>query len=126
MKWTICTLLGVFLFTGCTESQSPVTENSSENTSTPVAATPVVYESGQTLTVNVPDMHCPFACYPKVKDTLNGQEGVESVELVKQEDEGTINDPRVIVKLKGEFDASNAIDALSKVGFSEATVVSVD
>ncbi|HBN77208.1 MAG TPA: hypothetical protein DD473_15615 [Planctomycetaceae bacterium] len=110
-------------FVGCTESTSPQ-PSSTETNSPAISAAPVKYEAGQTLTVNVPEMHCPFACYPRVKQTIADQPGVESVELVEQESEDAINDPRIIVKLNGEFDSTSAIDALSKVGFNESQVVS--
>ncbi len=110
---------------GCAESTTPQTTTSEPNSSA-VTVTPVKYEPGQTLTVNVPDMHCPFACYPKVKQTIADQPGVESVELVEQESEDAINDPRIIVKLNGEFDSTTAIEALSKKGFNESQVVNVN
>ncbi|WP_339749990.1 hypothetical protein [uncultured Rubinisphaera sp.] len=116
------TLAALICCIGCSESTSPQT-STNETNAPAIPTTPVKYESGQTLTVNVPDMHCPFACYPKVKQTIADQPGVESVELVEQEDENAINDPRIIVKLNGEFDSTSAIDALSKVGFKESQVV---
>ena len=35
----------------------------------------------ETVTIAVPEMHCEFACFPRVKETLESAEGVELVEL---------------------------------------------
>ncbi len=63
-------------------------------------------------------MHCPFSCYPAVKENLEGQPGVEEVTLAKQEREGTIDNPQVFVKLNGSFDTNAAIAALKEKGFT--------
>ena len=75
------------------------------------------------MTLNVPKMHCPFACYPSVKKTLEGRDDVLSVELVPQKEEGIIDNPQVVVTYKQGFQADNAIDQLDQVGFSGTTVV---
>ena len=38
----------------------------------------------KTLVLHVPDMHCPFACYPAVKETLESNPSVAGVDLVEQ------------------------------------------
>ncbi len=63
------------------------------------------------------DMHCPFGCYPAVKKTLEEIAGVESVELAEQKKEGEIDNPKVYIKLNGDFDAKLAVAALEKEGF---------
>ncbi|OYP38119.1 heavy-metal-associated domain-containing protein [Rhodopirellula sp. MGV] len=75
------------------------------------------------LTLNVPDMHCPFACYPNVKKTLESREDVVSVELVPQKEEGVIDTPQVVVKYKDGFVVDQAIAQLGKAGFGGSTVV---
>ncbi len=112
---------------GCAEQAppAPVSEAAPAQESTPTVV-PASYTAGETLTFNVPDMHCPFACYPKVKETLAEQEGVESVELVEQKDEAAIDDPRVIVKLNGDFNAQSAVDALGTVGFAEGVEITAN
>jgi len=32
-------------------------------------------------------MHCPFACYPRVKELLEKEKAVDKVELAEQKDE---------------------------------------
>ena len=44
-----------------------------------------------TLTLSVPKMHCPFACYPAIKKALEETDTVESVELAEQKEEGVID-----------------------------------
>ena len=82
------------------------------------AATLVSYAAGDQETLEVPEMHCPFACYPKVKETLEGLDGVATVELVEQAEEGAINDPRVVVTFDGAVESKDAIAALDAVNFS--------
>src|SRR6056297_3263441 len=41
----------------------------------------------QLVSLKVPDMHCPVACYPAVKKTLEGQTGVSGVDLAEQSEE---------------------------------------
>jgi len=83
-----------------------------------VAATLASYEPGDKATLEVPEMHCPFACYPKVEKTLQGIEGIATVELVEQAEEGAINDPRVVVTFDGEVEGNKAIAALDSVNFT--------
>lgn len=64
------------------------------------------------------EMHCPFGCYPKVKETLEGIAGVDTVTLAEQKKEGEIDNPKVYIKLNGDFDATTAIAALKKEGFA--------
>lgn len=75
--------------------------------------------------INVPDMSCPYSCWPKVKETLAAQPGVEGVQLAEQPadaKEGEITERVVELKLNDKFDADAAIAALSKVSF-EAELV---
>ena len=74
------------------------------------------------VTFKVPEMNCPFACYPSVKKTLEAQPGVAGVELVKQEKEGVINDRRVVISTSDKFDAEKAIAALAESGFGDSVV----
>lgn len=86
------------------------------------AAHQVMSESG-TMTLRVEDMHCPFACYPAVKDTLEDQTNVLAVELDKQQAEGAIDNPQVLIKYDSGFDLTAALAALSKKGFDKHSVV---
>ena len=79
-------------------------------------------EDRTVLTMHVPEMHCPFGCYPTVKETLEQQPGVSGVDLVEQSSDGAIDDPRVIVRLSDHFDAASAIGALADAGFVNSSV----
>ncbi|XZE52140.1 hypothetical protein SH139x_003822 [Planctomycetaceae bacterium SH139] len=76
----------------------------------------------QLVSLKVPDMHCPVACYPAVKKTLEGQTGVSGVDLAKQSEEGIIDNPVVVIKTAPGFDLDQAIAALDAAGFSKSTV----
>lgn len=86
-----------------------------------VSAKPM--EQAGTLTLEVPEMHCPFACYPRVKETLEGTEAVEMVELAPQKEEGVIDNRQVIVKYDAGFDLAGALAVLKKEGFTDSQVV---
>ncbi len=78
---------------------------------------------GGLVTLAVPEMHCEFACFPKIKETLESDETVELVELGPQKEEGAIDNRQVIVKYKAGFDVKNAIALLSEEGFDDSDVV---
>lgn len=86
-----------------------------------VEATSVASEAG-TLTLDVPNMHCEFACFPRVKDAIEGGDAVEEVVLAEQQEEGTIDNRQVIVKYDAGFDIDSAIARLSKEGFTDAGI----
>jgi len=75
------------------------------------------FDSGDSANLAIPEMHCPFMCFPKAKETLEEIDGVASVELVEQEEEGVINDRRVVVTFDGSVAADTAIAALEAVEF---------
>ncbi len=82
----------------------------------------VMSEPG-TLVMRVPEMHCPFACYPAVKSTLEATTAVESVELTQQKEEGAIDNPEILIKYDAGFDVQAAIAALEKKGFAKSQIV---
>lgn len=84
---------------------------------------PIDEASLVSMKLNVPEMHCPFACYPSVKKNLEARKEVASVELVPQKEEGVIDNPQVIVKYQDGFDAKTAIALLETAGFSGSTLV---
>ena len=70
--------------------------------------------------ISVPEMMCPYSCWPAVQETFAAQPGVESVQLAKQTDvtaEGEIKERVVELKLNGDFDADAAIAALAKANY---------
>jgi periplasmic mercuric ion binding protein len=86
-----------------------------------VATSPAAAETmlaSTKLTLRVPEMHCPLACYPKVKETLESQPGVTEVALVPQANEGSIDRPEVVITTDGSFNLVSATAALDKAGFS--------
>jgi mercuric ion binding protein len=108
----------VFMF-----STAPVGDAKTDSPSTVTTASSQVMPEGGTLTLRVDDMHCPFACYPSVKSTLEGQGNVVSVELDTQKEEGAIDNPQVLIKYDSGFDLTAAMAALSKKGFAKHSVV---
>ena len=90
----------------------------------PVAQEDIADVTTASLTMNVPEMHCPFACYPSIKKNLEERADVVSVELAPQKEEGVIDNPQVIVTYKSGFEPESAIAQLDKAGFSGSTVVS--
>ncbi len=123
----LLSLLSLGLVIGCADSGTPsghANSSTSTDAHATVQTTPVSFHAGQTLTLHVPDMHCPFGCYPAVKETLEAQEGIdaETITLVEQKQEDTIDDPRVIVTLKGDIDSQQLLQALTDAGFKNSTV----
>ncbi|EMI46209.1 heavy-metal-associated domain-containing protein [Rhodopirellula sp. SWK7] len=80
----------------------------------------VATEPGE-LTLEVPGMHCQFACYPHVKETLEKASGVSEVALVEQPDPDVLTVKKVIVKYDTGFDVDAALASLKQEGFNDAT-----
>jgi periplasmic mercuric ion binding protein len=76
-----------------------------------------------TQSVKVPTMMCPYSCWPKVKETLAAQPGVEGVQLASQTKETEIDNPVVELKTTADFNVEAAIAALGKANFADAVVV---
>lgn len=76
-----------------------------------------------TLTLAVPEMSCSFSCFPRVKETLEGSEMVQSVELAPQKEEGVLDDRKVIVHYMPGFNVADALNKLGKEGFTGSEVV---
>lgn len=122
--------LAVAMVIGCADSatSSVPGDSAASNSADVIPATPAAFHSGQTVQITVPEMHCPFACYPNVKETLKEQPGIDSetIELVEQKEEAVINDPRIIVKLNGDLNDQQVIKAIAETGFPGATIVAVE
>ncbi len=99
---------------------SAPTEPKPESASTPSADT---VRFVATQSVKVPTMMCPYSCWPKVKETLASQPGVEGVQLAAQVKETEIDNPVVELKTTGDFNVEAAIAALEKANFADAVVV---
>ena len=108
--------------TQAASTQAAGSQETGNQVAVTTASSQVMQEAG-TLTLRVEDMHCPFACYPSVKSTLESQGNVVSVELDKQQEEGAIDNPQVLIKYDSGFDLTAAMDALSKKGFAKHSVI---
>lgn len=117
---TLTFLIGVI---GCSERTAP---NPSADSATSNSADVVLasVEPGDIITISVPSMSCTLNCYPKVKETLQKQEGLdaESVQLVEQEHEVTIDDPRINIKVTGPVDQQKILAAITEAGYAGATI----
>ena len=89
-----------------------------------VAAEPhdVMTEPG-TLTLSVPSMHCEFACFPRVKESIESVAGVTEVALDEQKEEGGLDNRQVVVSYDAGFDLTSALANLSSEGFEDADLV---
>ncbi len=129
MRSLACVVIGVALIAGCKPEAAPSTPTApvspppSSGTTSRVESTPSSENAVRLVSLEVPEMSCPFSCWPKVKETLEGQSGVDSVQLAKQADENAIDNPIVHVQLNGEFNTNLAIQALSKAGFEGSKIV---
>ena len=117
-------------FVGCTEApDEPIPGMggaSAGQTSGPVEKKPLgepVVNAGVTKAVtyemSVPDMDCPYGCYPTVARTLSELPEVAQVRLADPEDaqDGVIEDKRVFVEVAEGFDLDAALAALEEARF---------
>ena len=86
------------------------------------ASAALMTESG-TLTIAVPTMQCEMACFPRVKTTLEGNDGVQSVELATQKEEGVLDNRQVVVNYDNGFNLNAALSSLVAEGFTNPAVV---
>ncbi|MEM6690523.1 MAG: heavy-metal-associated domain-containing protein [Planctomycetota bacterium] len=78
--------------------------------------------ASEQTTLLVPDMHCQFACFPKVKENLEADGNVALVELAEQPDDGSFN-PQVIINHGENFDLEAAIASLTDAGYADSEAV---
>jgi periplasmic mercuric ion binding protein len=86
------------------------------------SATVAKAEAGN-LVLAVPEMHCQFSCFPRVKEALEATAEVEKVELAQQSSPEVLDNRQVIVHFKAGFDVASALQKLSDEGFTESSVV---
>ncbi len=119
-RFAIGLLIGSGLMIGCTPPV-PAPSNTTKPAGGPAPSSGTTSALNATSDVKLVsmkvEMHCPFGCYPKVKETLEGIAGVAGVELAEQKKEGVIDNPKVYIKLNGDFDSKLAVAALEKEGF---------
>jgi hypothetical protein len=128
MKRVLLTIALAALCAGCAEqtlqeqAASPNAAPEAGVSEMAVAATPSSEGEMQMVAVEVPTMHCPIACWPKVQKTLASQPNVREVKLADQKEEGLIDKPVVYVSYEGDFNSDAAFSALSAAGFDGAKV----
>ncbi|MEC8475048.1 MAG: heavy-metal-associated domain-containing protein [Planctomycetota bacterium] len=101
-------------------AREPANQNDQES---PVAAETTSAASLESLTLSVPEMHCQYACFPKVKDTLEQVDAVAEVQLAKQKDDSVLDNRQVIVKYREGFDVDEAIGLLAEAGYTDSALV---
>lgn len=114
--------MGILTLASCSDTGTPVTSSAPAEPSMTAEGATTQVATTRTVTLEVPSMHCPFACWPKVKKTLESEQGVGTVTLAEQKVEGAIDNPVVHVAVGNGFDEQQAIAALAKAGFDDAEV----
>lgn len=117
--------LGLTLMVGCAESEVVTQTEGGSAVETEVAgnvAMPTSFAAGDSTTLEIPSMSCQISCFPKIKETLEGMEGVEVVELMPQEDDVAINDHRITVKFNSDVSSDATMQALADAGYDDAVI----
>lgn len=112
--------VGIMVAISVTPDRAPEVESTP---ATAVVATPEIMAEAGTMTLEVPEMHCQFACFPRVQETLQKSDAVSEVALVDQPDPNTLTVKKVVVKFDAGFDVTSALAALQEEGFSSAQKV---
>ncbi len=76
----------------------------------------------RTVSLEVPTMQCPVNNWPKVKETLEAEPGVEVVLLAAQTREDVIDNRVVHVAVGDDFQTNRAVSSLARAGYSGASV----
>ena len=119
--YVIAVLAAIGIMIGIVSYPNQNEPTSSRTATTPVSAS-LMTESG-TLTIAVPTMQCEMACFPRVKTTLEGNDGVQSVELATQKEEGVLDNRQVVVNYDNGFNLNEALSSLVEEGFPNSAVV---
>ncbi|NNE00171.1 MAG: heavy-metal-associated domain-containing protein [Pirellulaceae bacterium] len=114
--------LGIAIAIALVPGETEQTSGDVPNVSATPASANVMSEPGK-LVLSVPEMHCEFACFPTIKETLEETATVNEVALAEQKEEGTIDNRQVIVQYDAGFDVDAAIKLLDSKGFAKSEVV---
>jgi periplasmic mercuric ion binding protein len=112
-----CGLIGC-LCLGCAEPPPPAGGSGDTPAMDQSGTTDAVSSNGGAssattlVSLKVPNMDCPFGCWPAVRESLTAVDGVESVELAQQGGQDVIDNPVVMIKTGTDFDPSQLISAL--------------
>lgn len=115
--------LGIMFVIATSPDQRSESSEGLEFDATSAVATPELMVEAGSLTLSVPEMHCEFACFPKVKETLESAGGVDEVTLAAQKEEGVLDNRQVIVKYQPGFNVREAIATLEAAGYTESEIV---
>ena len=74
------------------------------------------------MSLEVPTMQCPINNWPKVRDTLEAEPGVEAVLLAAQTRDDVIENRVVHVAVDDSFQPSRAVLSLANAGYSGVSV----
>lgn len=113
--------LGIMIVLIAAPSSTSSSSSTEKAPATSVSAEHAVLDEAGTLTLEIPSMHCQFACYPRVKETLEHAGGVSEVALAEQPDPDTLTLKQVRVSYKPGFDFDAAMASLEQEGFGDAT-----
>ncbi len=122
LAYAIAVIAAVGIMIGIATSPQQPSKELAARAAIAVSATPEVMTEAGTLILSVPNMHCEFACFPRVKEAIESADGVQEVQLAEQKEEGTIDNRQVVVKYDAGFDVGSALALLSKEGFADSGV----
>lgn len=124
MAYVVAALAAVGIMIGIASLPESASETAppSAATATSAAADARVMDQPGSLVLSVPTMHCEFACYPRVKEILEQSDGVESVALAEQQEEGVIDNRAVVVSYDAGFNLDAAIASLNQRNFPDANL----
>ncbi|MEM6468533.1 MAG: hypothetical protein AAF802_03110 [Planctomycetota bacterium] len=103
-------------------TMSPGDSASTDGETSEIASAAPVNVQTTSVTLNVPKMHCAHGCYPTVKESLENEAGIVSVELAPQKEEGVLDNRQVIMTCKDGYEPNEALAVLENVGFGGASV----
>ncbi|MBX3423077.1 MAG: heavy-metal-associated domain-containing protein [Pirellulaceae bacterium] len=75
--------------------------------------------------LEVPEMMCPYGCYPAVEKTLAKVPGVVGVQLAEQPagtPDGELKERIVELKVNDDFDADSALQALKRARYDASVI----
>lgn len=119
--YVIAVLAAIGIMIGIASYPNQNEPTNSRPVTTPASAA-LMTNSG-TLTIAVPTMQCEMVCFPRVKTTLEGNDGVQSVELASQQEKGVLDNRQVIVNYDNGFNLNAAMSSLVEEGFPNSAVV---
>jgi len=112
---------GIVLLINTTPDRPATSEQATTPAAVSVASSEPMTEAGE-LTLEVPGMHCQHACFPRVQETLQSQDGVSEVALADQPEPNQLTVKQVIVRYDEGFRVDEALQQLQAAGY-DATMM---